>query len=120
MYRFYSSCSILSIYNRRKGVYTIQQLHNDEPDSIVEKLVALALYADDPEFIQHTMIQYSQHKHDNVKGIAILCFGHLARRFGIIDKELVLPIVHAGLQDESEIVRGHADSALDDINMFAL
>ena len=99
-------------------MYTIQQLHNDDPDSIVEQLVALALYADDPEFIQHTMIQYSQHTDNNVKGIAILCFGHLARRFGTIDKEVVLPIVHAGLQDKSDIVRGHADSALDDITMF--
>lgn len=43
-----------------------------------------------------------------------------ARRFGTIDKELVLPIVYAGLQDESAIVKGHADSALDDIQMFAL
>lgn len=95
-------------------------IYSDDPDAIVTGLVSLALYAEDPAFIQDTMLKYSQHPHDNVKGIAILCFGHLARRFGIIDKELVLPIVYAGLQDESEIVRGHADSALDDINMFAL
>lgn len=101
-------------------MYNIQWVHNDDPDSIVEQLLALALYADDPEFIQNTMIQYSQHTDNNVKGIAILCFGHLARRFGTIDKEVVLPIVYAGLQDESAIVKGHAGSALDDIQMFAL
>lgn len=106
------------ILENHKELLTL--IYSDDPDAIVRGLVSLALYADDPEFIQDTMIQYSQHPHDNVKGIAILCFGHLARRFGKLDKELVLPIVQAGLQDKSEIVRGHADSALDDIKMFAL
>lgn len=106
------------ILENHKELLTL--IYSDDPDAIVRGLVSLALYVDDPEFIQDTMIQYSQHPHDNVRGIAILGFGHLARRFGMIDKELVLLIVDTGLQDESEIVRGHADSALADIQMFAL
>lgn len=106
------------IVENNKELLTL--IYSDDPDAIVRGLVSLALYAEDLEFIQNTMLEYSQHKHENVKGIAILGFGHLARRFGTIDKELVLPIVYAGLQDESEIVRGHADSALNDIQMFAL
>lgn len=106
------------IIENNKEVLTL--IYSDDRDAIVRGLVSLALYAEDPEFIQNTMLEYSQHTHENVKGIAILGFGHLARRFGTIDKELVLPIVYAGLQDESAFVRGHANSALDDIQMFAL
>ncbi|MFD2746022.1 hypothetical protein ACFSTH_06775 [Paenibacillus yanchengensis] len=64
------------------------------------------------------MVWYSQHKNENIRGIAVLCFGHIARIHGVVNKELVIPLINDALQDESEFVRGHAYSALEDITMF--
>ncbi|WP_438351661.1 hypothetical protein ACP8HI_00790 [Paenibacillus sp. FA6] len=63
------------------------------------------------------MVRYCQHKNENVRGIAILCFGHIARIHGTVNKELVIPLINNGLKDESKFVRGHTHSALDDLNM---
>lgn len=55
---------------------------------------------------------------DKLRGNAILGFGHLARRFGELDRALVEPLVAAGLRDPSGYVRSHAESAADDLSHF--
>jgi hypothetical protein len=81
-------------------------------------LLSLALNTDDGEFVQDLMVQYSQHKNENIRGIAILCFGHIARIHRALNKELIIPLINDALSDESKFVRVHAHSALDDIKMF--
>lgn len=53
-----------------------------------------------------------------VRGNAILGFSHLARRFRQLDRVLVEPLIAAALKDESEYVRGQAQSAADDVELF--
>lgn len=104
--------------NIEKNQGIINLINSDHPDSIVRGLLALALNADDGEFVQDLMVQYSQHKNENIRGIAILCFGHIARIHRALNKELIIPLINDALNDESKFVRGHALSALDDIKMF--
>ncbi len=104
--------------NIEKNQEIINLINSDNPDTIVRGLLSLALNADDGEFVQDLMVRYSQHKNENIRGIAILCFGHIARIHRAVNKELIIPLINDALNDESKFVRGHAHSALDDIKMF--
>jgi 3-methyladenine DNA glycosylase AlkC len=50
--------------------------------------------------------------------MAMLCFGHICRIHRTLDKEKVLPILGKGLKDKDEYVRGAAENALNDIEVF--
>ncbi|REK77744.1 CPCC family cysteine-rich protein [Paenibacillus paeoniae] len=104
--------------NLEKNQEIINLIHSENPDTIVRGLLSIAINADDVEFLQDLMVQYSQHNNENIRGIAILCFGHIARIHRTVNKELIIPFINDALNDESKFVRGHAYSALDDINMF--
>lgn len=92
-------------------------IQSGEPKGMVQGLLRLALEAGDREPIEDIMITYSRHGNEQVRGIALLCFGHVARRFGRIDKERVMPVLEEGLLDGSLFVRRHAASAQDEIGM---
>ena len=81
-------------------------------------MLGLSLYGENVDFIQEILVEYSNNIDENIRGVAILGFGHIARIHRKMDKELVLPIVKKGLKDSSNFVRGHAENALDDINFF--
>jgi hypothetical protein len=98
--------------------FSIAELECGEAKRITNALISLALYNPDWKWVQDTCIKFSNHNNDNVRGIAILCFGHLARLHGKLETDRVLLIVKKALQDSSSFVRGHADSALDDIEFF--
>ena len=48
----------------------------------------------------------------------MLGLAHLARRFGELAEDRVRPLVEAGLADTDAEVRGQADDAADDIEVF--
>jgi hypothetical protein len=98
--------------------YYIEQINSSNKENVVKGLLGLALYGSDFEFIQNTLVNFSKNKDENIRGIAILGFGHIARLYGKIDKDVVMPIVQNGLRDISEIVKGQSTAALDDINFF--
>ncbi len=104
--------------NIKKNEAACKLINTDEneTENVIQGLLELAINADDPDFVQYIMVQYSENDNENIRGIAILCFGHIAKIHGKIDKELVLSIVNRGLKDDSSYVRGHSQSALDDIN----
>ncbi len=104
--------------NVEKNAEILQMVHSDESAIKVNGLLALAHQADDWEFAQDCMVRYSEHPDEHIRGIAILCFGHIARIHGMLNEELVMPILHKALDDERSFVRGHAESALDDIITF--
>jgi hypothetical protein len=60
-------------------------------------------------------IRLAGHPDANVRGNAILGFGHLARIFGYLNCRKVQPLIEAGLQDPDGYVRGQADAAADDV-----
>lgn len=96
----------------------MSELNSGEVQRIVNALLGLAFHDEDWKGVQDLCIQYSNHPHYNVKGIAILCFGHLARIHGKLETEKVLPIVKKALRDSNDFVVGHANSALGDIQFF--
>ena len=92
-------------------------LRND-PDDLLYAVISAALYSDDPGWAEGICLRLANHEHFNVRGNAILGFGHIARIHGKLDEVRVKPLIEAALIDESDYVRGQAYAAADDVEFF--
>jgi hypothetical protein len=94
----------------------------DEPDELLHLAIALSMDPpedDHPGLAERACRTLARHAHANVRGNAILGFGHLARTAGIIWKPNdVRALVKAGLADADPYVRGQAEAAADDLRHF--
>lgn len=95
-----------------------QALRDDVPEVLLRVVIAVSMHDDDGRYAQDLCVRLSAHSHFNVRGNAVLGFGHIARVHGQLDRALVQPIIQAALRDESDYVRGQADSAMDDTAMY--
>jgi hypothetical protein len=93
-------------------------LSRDVPAELLRIVIGVALNHEDFHFGQSLCIRLAYHEHFNVRGNAVLGFGHLARRFRQLDEAHVRPIIEGALADSSEYVRGQAWAAADDIAHF--
>ena len=71
----------------------IREIDSGVSERMVEALLALAFHNPDWHWVQDICIKYSNSSDANVRGVAILCFGHLARLHRMLDTEIVVPIV---------------------------
>lgn len=89
----------------------------NDVERLPELIVSVALYDEDRESAENAFKQLSRHDDETVRGNAVLGFGHLSRRFGVIG-DGVEQIVKSALVDRSEYVRGHAYAAAGDLEHF--
>ncbi len=94
------------------------EIEFDDPIRLMDLVLEVALEADDREWAQSICVQLARHRSAQVRGNAVLAFGHLARRFGRLDPGRVRRIVDIALHDPSDYVRIQADSAADDLQTF--
>jgi hypothetical protein len=92
-------------------------LRLDEPERLRRAVVSVALHAPDRDFAERFCVAASTHTNDEVRGNAILGFGHIARRFGVLSPE-IRGVIERGLSDPSEYVRGHSWAAASDAGQF--
>jgi hypothetical protein len=90
----------------------------NKPIELSTAVLSAALYADRAEWAQGVCERLAPHSNENVRGNAILGFGHVARINGKLTKSRVRPLIEAALQDDSEYVRGQAEAAADDVELF--
>ena len=95
-----------------------QALRDDEPDRLLRAVVAVAVYDADWRYAQDLCIRLSAHRDFNVRGNAVLGFGHIARVHRHLDRDLVQPIIQAALCDSNGYIRGHGTDAADDTSQF--
>ncbi|KAF0249289.1 MAG: hypothetical protein FD167_1311 [bacterium] len=95
-----------------------KKIHSGNIEEICDALVSIAFFEPDWHWAQSIFRKFVNHKDENVRGLAILCFGHLARIHQQLNTEIVVPIIIQALTDSSTFVKEHADSALDDVLMF--
>ncbi len=81
-------------------------------------VVSAALHSDDPTWAEGICAHLATHENFNVRGNAILGFGHIARIHRRLDERRVKPLIEAALRDESDYVKGQADAAADDVELF--
>jgi len=93
-------------------------IRRDDPSELVDLIVDVALEADEWNWAQACCVQLTRHRSAMVRGNAVLGFGHIARRFGRLDPNLVKRLVDRALHDRSEYVREQAESAAEDIETF--
>lgn len=89
-----------------------------DPEELLHVPIAVSLMPPGRVWAERICLRLSTHPHENVRGNAILGFGHLARIFRSLHRTLVEPLIVAGLNDPSEYVRGQADAAADDVEWF--
>lgn len=97
-------------------------LARNAPDELLHIPVALSLEPpedDHPGYAESVCRELARHAHPNVRGNALLGFGHLARTVGIIWKPKdVRALVEAGLADDDAYVRGQAETAASDLRHY--
>lgn len=94
----------------------------DDPDELLHVPIALSMEPpedDHPGYAERICRELARHANANVRGNALLGFGHLARTAGINWKPVaVRALVEAGLADPDAYVRGQAEAAADDLRHF--
>lgn len=90
----------------------------DRPDELLHVPIAVSLDPPECAWAQETCIRLASHPHANVRGNAVLGFGHLARTCGALDEPRVLPLVESALRDPEEYVQGQAYAAASDLEHF--
>ena len=96
----------------------IGALDRADAEELKTTVLSAALGIDDWRWAQGVCLRLSTHPEPGVRGNAILGLGHLARIHRRLDRELVALAILDGLNDEDSYVRGHADSAADDVATF--
>jgi hypothetical protein len=90
----------------------------DDPLELQLLILEVALESSEREWAEWACTQLAKHRNANVRGNALVGFGHLARRFGRLDPNRVKPLIESALHAHNEHIREHAESAADDVNTF--
>ena len=88
------------------------------PDELLYVPIVITMDPPDCAWPESVCLALARHQHFNVRGNAILGFGHLARTCGHVNLVAVVPVVAAALHDEHEYVRGQADAAASDLLQY--
>jgi hypothetical protein len=91
---------------------------HDDLERLPIAVLSASLHSADPEWAERICLRLARHEDPRVRGNAILGFGHIARLHGRLTEQVVKPIIEAALNESDEYVRGHADSAADDAELF--
>ena len=90
----------------------------NDPAELQVVVIGVALYHEDQKSAEKLCTRFSKSEHDELRGNAVLGFGHIARRFGTVEEVSARKIIESALKDQSEYVRGQAWAAADDITHF--
>lgn len=92
-------------------------LRND-PAELALVSITVALSSPDAACAQDVCLRLGVYKDPRVRGNAVMCLGHLARRFRSLDEPRVRPLIEASLRDSDDYVRTLAVSAADEVHQF--
>lgn len=102
------------VERNRSEVETL--LRGGDGTEIADALLSAAYYDPDWKWVQGQCLTFSRHEDRNVRWVAAICFGHLARIHRQLDLELVLKRLVEMRSDP--LVASAANDALDDIRFF--
>ncbi|WP_133164260.1 hypothetical protein [Solimonas fluminis] len=96
--------------------YALEAFASNDPKRICRALVSIAFYDDDWQWVQDKCLHYLEDNDEYLACLAATCLGHIARIHGKLDREKVLPSLHAKASDPR--ISSCVSDALDDIDMF--
>ena len=104
------------------GEYSIDEVEAailaDRVEELIQMVVSVSMYANDGAWAESVCLRLANHSNHNVRGNAILGFGHIARVHGNIENAEVEKLLKNALLDEHSYVRGQAHAAADDLDHF--
>ncbi len=83
-------------------------------EEIVNALLGVTYHDEDWQWVEAHCLTFLNDPREEIRAMAATCLGHLARIHGILHFERIVPALQAHLADTA----GHAQDALDDIEMF--
>lgn len=92
-------------------------LSSRDLNQVRETLVRIAFHDLDFEWTQTQCLEFCTHPDPEVRGVAVICLGHIARIHKRIDMEKVGPALEQVASDSH--LAGIMQDALDDIQKFA-
>ena len=99
-------------------IEVLEALNRDVAQELSVVVIGVSMYHPNLNTASTLCTRLANHKDPTVRGNAILGFGHLARRFQMLDEATIKPIIESGLVDPFEYVRGQAWTAVDDLEHF--
>jgi len=105
----------------------IQEMSRDEAAAVLtngttdEKIIALlslALYDNDSKWVETICADYLNDNNPSLRGIAVQCFGHLARIHRVIHDTVIIDKIYQLSNDDNQTVRGQAEGAISDFRIF--
>lgn len=93
-------------------------LERDDAAELMDMVLEVACEFPDQPWAQACCAQLARHRNAQVRGNAVAGFGHLARRFGRLDRRRIHRLVEIALWDRSDYVRRQARSAAEDLATF--
>ena len=88
------------------------------PKKICDALISVAFYDADWQWVQDRCLSYLEDENSQIRSIAAISLGHVARIHGNLELDKVVPALRSKEQDSE--VWGSALDALDDIEMFVV
>src|SRR3954452_18531502 len=93
-------------------------IERGDPRELLYVPIVVSMDPPDCGWSEAVCVRLAGHPDEAGRGNAVLGVGHLARTCGRLDDRTVKPIIESALGDASDYVRGHADSAADDVERF--
>jgi hypothetical protein len=95
-------------------------LARGDKDELLYVPIVVGMNADacEPGWAEAICLRLVAHPHFNVRGNALLGLGHVARTCRTLNLGQVVPLVSAGLQDPDKFVRGQAEGAACELEMW--
>jgi hypothetical protein len=88
-----------------------------DEEVISKALLYMTFNIQDAGWIQKTCLEFiSTNENDSMRGLAIICLGHVARIHGTVNEQTTIPFLNRLLNNTS--LAGRAQDALDDIEIF--
>jgi hypothetical protein len=109
---------VITDVDRELERQVVSALERDDPIELQQLVARVALESGDREWAETCCVRLARHRNAHVRGNALLGFGHLARRFGHLDRRRVQRLIEIGLHAHHEYVRAQAESAAEDTETF--
>ena len=93
-------------------------IERDDPFELQRVILEVAHEAENREWAEVCCARLTRHRNANVRGNALHGLGHLARRFGQLDRRRVQRLIEIGLHAHNEVVRAGAESAAEDAETY--
>jgi hypothetical protein len=94
-------------------------LRSGDPSKVCNALVGIAFHDPDWQWVQHWCLRLIDDPDSDVRGLAATCLGHIARIHKTLDESLARGVLERVREcDKDPKVRGRAEDALGDLDLF--